>query len=166
MRPIAEHELGARVADHEFDGGAGTLDIHRHCDETRAHDAVTRREILGPVGRKNCRPVAARESTIGDCVGRAIGHRIEVSKGELARLLLAAEVDDGDLVEVPVPPDEIAKIVEHCGQPFGAAVRYIPRPLASSLPCWSKICASATANWLPQLTTLPRRVRSPGMAGL
>ncbi len=154
-----------------MDGVARKLEIRRHRDQARAHDAVIGGEKFGAVGRQDRDAVAAFQPVLDQRPRHAVRHIVDLRKRELARRRLAAEVDDGNLRQIAAARDQIAEIRE-AGHTvvqtrhglFGAAVRYVPRPLAMSLPSRSTISASAVANWEPKRTTLPRVIKSPGMA--
>ena len=91
---------------------ARKLEVHRYRDQAGAHDAVIGGEIFCAVGGKDGDAVAARQAALGQRTRDAVRHRVELGMAEFARRLLAAEVDDGDLVEVAIAADEIAKIAE------------------------------------------------------
>ena len=91
---------------------ARKLEVHRHRDQAGAHDAVIGGEIFGAVGREDGDAVAARQAALGQRTRDAVRHPVELGIAELARSLFAAEVDDGDLVEVAIAADQVAKIGE------------------------------------------------------
>ena len=97
-RRIAEHELRAGVAEDEMDGLARELEVHRHRDQARAHDAVIGREIFGAIGGEDGDAIAACKAALRQRAGDAVRHGVEPGIAELARHLLAAEIDDRDLV--------------------------------------------------------------------
>ena len=54
----------------------------------------------------------------------AVRHGVELEIGELARRLLAAEIDDGGLGQVAVADDQVAEVGEGgigCSSTYGAA---------------------------------------------
>ena len=63
-RRIAEHELRAGIAEDEMDGLAGKLEIHRHRNQARAHDAVIGREIFGAIGGEDGNAIAACKAAL------------------------------------------------------------------------------------------------------
>jgi hypothetical protein len=109
-RHVAEHELGAAIRQDVMDRLARKLEVHRHRDQAGADDAVVGGEIFCAVGGKNSDAVAARQAALGQRTRDAVRHPVELGMAEFARRLLTAEVDDGDLVEVALATDEIAKI--------------------------------------------------------
>ena len=98
-----------------MDGLLRELEVHRHRDKARAHDAVIGREIFGAVGREDRDAVAAREAALGQRARDAVRHGVELGIAEFARRLLAAEIDDGDLGQVAVANDQIAEVGEASG---------------------------------------------------
>src|SRR5262249_54985033 len=104
----------AGVREDEMNGLARELEIDRHCDQARAHDAEIGGNELGAIGRENADAIPAREAALGQCTRHAIRHAVDLAIGEFARRLLAAEINDRDLVEVAIAPDEVAEIGE-CG---------------------------------------------------
>src|SRR5262249_28375841 len=95
----------------ETDGLPWKLEIHRHRHETGTHDPEIGSEKFSTIGGKDADPIAARKATLQQRARDAIGHDIEPSIAELARPTLAAEIDDGNLVEV-ITADEVAEIGE------------------------------------------------------
>ncbi len=126
-RAVAEHQPRPGISQDEVDGGAGELEVHRHGDEARAHDAVIGRQILGAIGGKDGDAVAAGEAAGGERACDAVRHRVERPVGEFTGRLLAAEIDDRGLGGIAVVADEIAQVGEggshRRGHPFGGAVR-------------------------------------------
>ena len=118
-RLVAKDELGAGILQDEMNCLPRKLEVHRHRDKTRAHDPVIGREILGPIGRKNRHPLAALKSALGERAGNASRHFVEVRIAELARDLLAAEIDDRGLRQIAIVAEEIAEIGEVRHQAFG-----------------------------------------------
>ena len=109
-----------------MNGVAREFEIHRHRDEACAHDAVIGGDIFGAVGGKQRDSVAALQAALDERAGDAVRHRVELRESELARALFAAEIDDRDLCQIAIAPDEIAEIGEarscaHAG--FGGAVK-------------------------------------------
>src|SRR5258708_27647902 len=127
---IAEHEPGAGILHDEMDSLARKLEIHRHRDEAGAHDAVIRREILGAVGRKDRDPLAALEATGEQGARDAVRHLVERAVADLARRLLAAEIDDRDLVEIAVAADQVTEVLEvgHWPEDTRNLLRLLPPP--------------------------------------
>ena len=111
-RRIAEHELRPCIADDEMNRLAREFEIYRHRDEARAHDAVISRDIFGAVGGEHRDPVAALQPALGERAGDAVRHDVELREREIPRALLAAEIDDRDLVQIAIAPDEIAEVGE------------------------------------------------------
>ena len=95
-----------------MDGLARELEIDRHGDEAGPHDAEIGREIFGAIGRQDRDPLAAREAAGEQGAGDAVRHRVERAIAELARGLLAAEIDERDLVEIAVAVDQVAEVLE------------------------------------------------------
>ena len=91
----------------------GKFEIDRHRDQAGAHDAEIGGEIFGAVGRKDGDAVAALEAA-SRCSARATPFAMRVERGiaELARLVLAAEIDDRDLRQIAVAADQMAEIRE------------------------------------------------------
>src|SRR5204862_7135335 len=69
-------------------------------------------EIFGTVGGKDRDPVPAHQAALDERARNAVGHAVELEIGELARRLLAAEIDDRDLAGVAVAHHEAAEIAE------------------------------------------------------
>src|SRR5262249_13738273 len=110
-RHVAEHELRDGIPQDEMNSRTGKLETDRHRDETSAHDAVIGREIFRAVGGEDGHPFSARQAARAKRAGDAACHGVELGMADLAREL-AAEIDDGDLVEIMVAPDEVAEIGE------------------------------------------------------
>src|SRR4029079_2316851 len=106
--PIAEHELGAGVLEDEVDGRIWKPVVNRYRDETCAHDAEIGGDVFGAVGRQNGDAIPTLETAFGQRAGDPNRHGVEFEKRVLGRHLFAAEVDDCDLGEVAVAPDQIA----------------------------------------------------------
>src|SRR5262249_26837938 len=159
----AEQKPGAGVPQDEGDGRRREAEVDRHRHEAGAQDAVVGGEKLGAVGREDADALAALQAVRRERARHAVRHPVELAVAELARRRFAAEIDERDLVEIALAPDEIAKVGEGYCHVFGGVVRYVPRPLANSLPPSSNTCASETENWLPHLTMRPRAIKSPGM---
>ena len=115
--PVAEHELRAGIAQDEIDGLARKLEVHRHRDQARAHDAEIGREILGAIGGEDGDAIAAREPARGERARDAVRHGVELGIAEFARRLLAAEIDDRDLAGIAIAADEVAEVGEGGHQP-------------------------------------------------
>ncbi len=115
-RHVAEHELHPGILDDELDDSARELEVHRHGDQARPHDAEIGGEIFGAVGGQNGDALAALEPAPDECARDTVCHVVELAIGELARTLFASEIDDGDFCEVAA--DQVAEIVEkrHRGQ--------------------------------------------------
>jgi len=47
-----------------MDGVTGELEIYRHRDQARTHDAVIGREILGAIGGEEGNAIAARQAAL------------------------------------------------------------------------------------------------------
>ena len=152
-----------------MDGLARILEVHRHRDQPGTHDAVVSGEIFGAIKRQERDAVAAPQTALAERPRHAVRRGIELREGEFARPLLAAEIDDRGFRQVAVADDQVAEIFEpgsrHDFGGEGGAVRYVPRPLAISLPSRSTMRASAVANCDPARTTLPWAMRSPRSAG-
>src|ERR1700704_3968109 len=103
---VAEHELRAGVPQNEMDGLAGELEIHRNRDEAGAHDAVVSGDKFRPIGGENADAIPARGQPPRD----AVSHVVDLAKREFARDLLAAEIDDRDLVEIAIARNEVAEV--------------------------------------------------------
>ena len=80
-----------------MNGLARKLEIHRHGDQAGAHDAVIGREIFGAIGGEDGDAIAARKAALCQRPGDAVRHGVEPGIAELARDLLAAEIDDRGL---------------------------------------------------------------------
>ena len=130
-RHIAEHQLCAGIAEDEMDGVAGEFEIHRHRNQARAHDAEIGGEVLGAIGREDGNAIATYEAALDQRAGDSVRHGVEPRVAELARDLLATEIDDGDLAQVAVASDEIAEVSEvgH-GQLVSRMRRGAPQPEA------------------------------------
>ncbi len=111
-RGIAEHQLRAGILDDEMNGLARKLEIHRHRDQTRPHDAEIGGEIFGAIGGQYRDALAAREAARQQGARDAVRRLVERPVAEFARSLPAAEVDDRDLVEVAVAADQVAEVLE------------------------------------------------------
>ena len=103
-----------------MNGRARELEVHRHRDEPRAHDAVVRREILGPVGRQDGNAVAACEAAPRKRAGDAVRHVVDLPVAEFARACLAAEVDHDGPAQVTVTADQVAEIGEGSHRMLGS----------------------------------------------
>ena len=68
--------------------------------------------IFRAVGGEDRDAVAALELARGERARNADGQRLDLRVGELARRLLAAEIDDRDLVRVEIAVDQVAEICE------------------------------------------------------
>src|ERR1700728_2064027 len=110
-----------------MNGLAREFEIDRHCNKAAAHDAVIGRDVFGAVGGQDRDAVAALQAALGEGAGNAVRHRIELRERELPWSLLAAEIDDRDLGEVAITPDQIAEIGE--GGHYGR-IRSSPPPIA------------------------------------
>ena len=95
-----------------MDGLARKLEVDRHRDEARAHDAVVGGEIFGAIGGENRDAIAAHKPAPHKRAGDAVRHGIKLRVAELARTCLAAEVDDGDLAQIAIAADQVAEIDE------------------------------------------------------
>jgi hypothetical protein len=84
-------------------------------DQTGAHDAVIGGEIFGAIGGEDGHAIAAREAAPTKRAGDAIRYSVEVGIADLARDL-AVEIDDRNLAEIAIAPDEITEVYEarHC----------------------------------------------------
>ena len=105
--------------------------VHRHRDEARAHDAEIGRDEFGAVGREDRDAVAALEAALGERARHADRHGVELEIGVLGRHLFAAEIDDRDLGEVAVAPDQVAEIFE-LGHYGSSEPRYAASAIMSS----------------------------------
>ncbi len=96
----------------EVDGLARKLEVDRHRNQASPHDAVIGRKVLGAIRRENGDAVPAREPALHQRARDAISHRIELSIAELARNLLAAEIDDRDFAQVAIAANEVTEVGE------------------------------------------------------
>src|SRR6476659_6906047 len=94
-----------------MNGRARKLEADRHRDETGAHDAVISREIFRAIGREDGHPLPACQAARAKRAGDAVCHGVEPAIADLAREL-AAEIDDRDLAEITIAPDEVAEVGE------------------------------------------------------
>src|SRR4029450_11767221 len=94
-----------------MNGRAGKLETDRDRDEAGTHDAVIGGEIFRAIGGEDGHSFSARQAARVKRAGDAGCHGVELGIADLAREL-AAEIDDRDLVEIAVAPDEIAEIGE------------------------------------------------------
>src|SRR5262245_37169081 len=117
-----------------MNGLARKFEIHRHRDQAGAHDAEVSGNELRAIGRENADAVAAREAAPGQSTRDPVRHVVDLAEREFPRRLLATEIDDRDLVEIAVASDQVAEVGKAGHHAFGGAVKYVPRPLASSLP--------------------------------
>ena len=111
-RRIAEHELGAGIAQNEMDGVARKLEIHRHRDQPGAHDAVISGEIFGAIERQERDAIAALQAALDERARHAVRHGVEFREGEFTRRCFAAEIDDRSFRQVAIADDQIAEILE------------------------------------------------------
>ena len=118
-RGVAENKLGAGILQDEMDRLSGKLEVHRHRDEARAHDAVVGGKIFGAVGRQDCDTVAACQAALSQGARHSHRHTVQLRVAVLARRLLAAEINNSGLAEIAVAPDQIAEIGERRHQAFG-----------------------------------------------
>src|SRR5262245_11718481 len=94
-----------------MNGRAWKLKAYRHGDETGAHGAVIGREIFGAIGGEDGNAIAARKTSRHERPGDPVGHGVELAIAHLARDP-AAEIDDRDLAEIPIAPNESAEVDE------------------------------------------------------
>src|SRR6185295_8635860 len=83
-----------------------------HRNQARAHGAEIGGEVIGAIGREDGNAVAMCEAAPDQRAGDAVRHGVEPRVAELARDLLATEIDDCDLAQVAVASDEIAEVGE------------------------------------------------------
>src|SRR5947209_1181540 len=95
-----------------MNGLARELEVHWHRDQAGTHDAVIRGNKLSAIGGEDADAIPTRDAALRQGAGDAVRHVVDLAKRELARHLLAAEIDDRDLVEVAVAWNEIAEIGE------------------------------------------------------
>src|SRR5262249_22908006 len=93
---ITEHELGAGITKHEINHLWRKPVIDRNRDQTGAHDAEARSEILRAIGRKDRDTVAAFESPPRKCASDRVCRRIKGSITDFPCLSLRTQVDDRD----------------------------------------------------------------------
>jgi len=91
---------------------ARELEAHRNRDEAGAHDAVVGGDKLRAIGGENADAIPAREAARRERARDAISHVVDLAKGEFARNLLAAEIDDRNLAEIAIARNEVAEIGE------------------------------------------------------
>ena len=109
-----------------MDRVARQLEAHRHRDHARAHGAEIGREVFGAIGGEDGDAVAAPISTRHQAARHRPRRPVDLAVGPLARRRRLGEIDDGDLLGIGGPVEQVAEIVgsrDHACVGMGAAYR-------------------------------------------
>ncbi len=151
---IGEDEADLGVLEDVVDRVARQLEAHRHRDHARAHDAEIGREVFRAIGGEDGDAVAAPMSARHQAARHRPRRPVDLAVGPLARRRRLGEIDEGDLLGVGGPVEQVAEIVAcaHARVGMGAAYRLKSSGVATAArhaaPTYGASCPASTQAWL------------------
>ena len=141
------------VLEDVVDRVARQLEAHRHRDHARAHDAEIGREVLRAIGGEDGDAVAAPMSARHQAARHRPRRPVDLAVGPLARRRRLGEIDEGDLLGVGGPVEQVAEIVgcAHARVGMGAAYRLKSSGVATAsrhaAPTYGASCPASAQAW-------------------